>query len=82
MENDLKCWSHRNRKTELTKKHRFEWEYIIDQNIFSERDRLIIKRLLLDGITQEDVAEEFKMSVSQIQRIEKNCIKVIAREAK
>ena len=82
MENELKAWSHRNRNNELTKKHKYEWEYIIDQNIYSERDRAIIKRLLFDNITQEYVAEEFKMSVSQIQRIEKKCIKIIAREAK
>lgn len=29
---------------------RSEWEYLIDEWIFSERDRQILKRRLLDGI--------------------------------
>lgn len=42
---------------------------IIDEWIHSERDRAIMKRRLIDGITQERLAEEFDMSVRQIKRI-------------
>lgn len=42
---------------------------LIDEWIHSERDRAIMKRRLIDGITQEKLAEEFDMSVRQIKRI-------------
>ncbi len=42
---------------------------LIDEWIHSERDRAIMKRRLIDGITQERLAEEFDMSVRQIKRI-------------
>ena len=48
---------------------RSEWEHIIDEWIFSERDRAILKRRLLDGICFEPLAEEFEMSTRQIRRI-------------
>lgn len=48
---------------------RDDWERIIDQNIFSERDRKIIKRRLLDGICFEPLAEEFGLSVQQTKTI-------------
>lgn len=44
-------------------------EVLIDQWIFSERDRAILKRRLLDGITFETLAEEFGLSVNQTQTI-------------
>ena len=50
-------------------KPRSEWEHIIDEWIFNERDRKIIKRRLLDGILLEPLAEEFDMSVQQIKSI-------------
>lgn len=34
-----------------------------------ERNRAIIKRRIIDGITLEKLAEEFDMSVSQIKEI-------------
>ena len=37
--------------------------------ILNERDRKVILRRLLDGITYERLAEEFDMSVPQIKRI-------------
>ena len=37
--------------------------------ILNERDREVILRRLLDGITYERLAEEFDMSVAQIKRI-------------
>ena len=41
----------------------------IDEYIHSERDRSILKRRLIDGITYEGLAEEFDLSVTQIKRI-------------
>lgn len=48
---------------------RREWEVLIDQWIFSERDRAILKRRLLDGITFEDLSAEFDLSVRQTKNI-------------
>ena len=45
------------------------WEKLIDQWIFNEKHRNILKRRLLDGIKYEDLAEEFDMSVRQIKEI-------------
>ena len=42
---------------------------IIDDWIKSERDRAIMKRKLIDGITHERIAEEFDLSVKQVYRI-------------
>lgn len=35
-----------------------EWEHLIDERIFSERDRYIMKRLLLDDVSYESISEE------------------------
>lgn len=40
----------------------------IDEKIHSEIDRKLLKRRLIDGLTQEKLAEEFDMSVRQVQR--------------
>lgn len=48
---------------------RSEVERLIDEWIFSERDRAILKRRLLDGICYEPLAEEFDLSVRQIRNI-------------
>lgn len=48
---------------------RTEWERLIDEWIFNERDREILKRRLLDGKTFEQLAEEFDLSTQNIQRI-------------
>ena len=42
---------------------------LIAEYIHSERDRKILERRLIDGLTFERLAEEFDMSVSQIKRI-------------
>ena len=42
-------------------------EYIVGRN--AERDRMILSRRLIDGITYEKLAEEFDMSVRQIKNI-------------
>lgn len=48
---------------------RSQVEYLIDEWIFSERDRKILKRRLLDGICYEPLAEEFELSVRQVKTI-------------
>jgi hypothetical protein len=48
---------------------RSQWEHLIDEWIFSERDRQILKRRLLDGICYEPLAEEFDLSVQQTKHI-------------
>ena len=48
---------------------RSEWENLISQWIFKERDRAILKRRLLDGICYEPLAEEFDLSVQQVKTI-------------
>jgi len=44
-------------------------EHLIDEWIFSERDRKILKRRLLDGVCFEPLADEFDMSVRQVKNI-------------
>lgn len=48
---------------------RSDWENLIDQWIIgrnSERNRKMLKRRLLDGITYERLAEEFDMSPQNV----------------
>lgn len=52
---------------------RSEWERLIDEWIFSERDRAMVKRRLLDGLTFEKLAEEFDISDRQEKNIIKKC---------
>ena len=42
---------------------------IIAEHIHSERDRRILERRLIDGLTFEKLAEEQELSVSQVKRI-------------
>lgn len=42
---------------------------LIDEWIFNERDRAILKRRLLDGICYEPLSEEFNLSVQHIRTI-------------
>lgn len=44
-------------------------EFLIEEWIHKERDRAILKRRLLDGITYERLAEEFDLSVRQIKTV-------------
>lgn len=56
-------------------------EDIIDEWIKSEQDRKILKRKLIDGITYEQLAEEFDMSTRGIKykvyRCKENLLKHI-----
>lgn len=46
-----------------------EIEKLIDLWIFSERDRAILKRRMLDGIIFEKLAEEFNLSTQAVKTI-------------
>lgn len=48
---------------------RSEIERLIDDYIFSERDRQMLKRRLLDGIVYEKLAIEFDLSTQQTKTI-------------
>lgn len=48
---------------------RSDIENLIDEYVFSERDREILKRRWLDGICFEPLAEEFDLSVRHTKRI-------------
>ena len=48
---------------------RDEWERLIDQYIFSERSRIMLKRKMFDGITYEALAEEFELSTQRAKTI-------------
>ena len=42
---------------------------IIDEYIHNERNRKLLKRRYIDGITLESLAEEFDISVRQVKNI-------------
>lgn len=46
-----------------------QMEKLIDEHIHNERDREILKRRLLDGLTYEVLAYEFQLSVQRIKTI-------------
>ena len=46
-----------------------ELSNLIDEWIFSERDRKILKRRLIDGLTYERIAEEFDLSPRYVSTI-------------
>lgn len=56
---------------------RSECEHLIDEWIFNERDRAILKRRWLDGVCYEPLAEEFDLSVRQVKNIVKKGEKIL-----
>lgn len=58
---------------QIMNKSRTQIEFEIDEWILNERNRKILKRRLLDGITYEQLALEFDMSVRQIKNIVYKC---------
>lgn len=52
---------------------RSQMDHIIDEWIFHERNRNLLKRRLLDGLTYEQLAEEFDLSVQQTKNIVYKC---------
>ena len=55
--------------TDLSNITNTQISHIIDEYIHSERDRALLKRLFIDGICYEPLAEEFDLSVVQTKRI-------------
>lgn len=56
-----------------------EWEHIIDEWIFDERNRKIAKRRFLDGVKIESLAEEFELSVQQTKTILQRSINILIK---
>lgn len=48
---------------------RSQWELLIDEYIFDEQHRAMLKRNLLDGRTYEQIAEQFDMSPRHVARL-------------
>lgn len=46
-----------------------DWSNIIDEWVFNERDREILKRRLLDGLTYKELQDEFNLSIDRLKRI-------------
>lgn len=67
--NDTADTSKKHIATEDFDLSRTQWIYLIDEYIFSERDRRLTKRRLLDGITFEQLAEEEYLSVQRTKEI-------------
>ena len=42
---------------------------IITEHIHSQRDRELLFRRYIDGLTMDRLAEEFELSISQVKRI-------------
>ena len=57
------------KNTERYNLSRSELQYLIDQWIFNERDRLIVSDRLLRSATYEQLAEKYDMSDRQIKNI-------------
>ena len=64
---------------------RTEIEFAIDEWIIgknAERDRKVLRRRLIDGVTFEKLAEEQELSVSQVKRIIWKNAEIIFRHLK
>ena len=68
-------------KTVLPELSRTQYEELILEWIFSERDREITKRKLLDGVTYERLAEEFDISEVQAKRIVRKSTEILLKHA-
>ncbi len=54
-----------------------EIENLIEERIFSERDRFILKRLLLDGISYEQISEEVGLSTRYTKDVAAKSMKIL-----
>lgn len=59
-----------------------EWEQLIDDRLFSERDRYIMKRLLLDDAKYELISEEVGLSTRYTKAIASKSIKTLIQHIK
>lgn len=57
------------KNTERYNLSRSDLQYIIDQWIFNERNRLILADRLLNGTTYERLAEKYDLSTQQVKNI-------------
>lgn len=57
------------KNTERYNLPRSELQYLIDQWIFNERNRLILADRLFNGITYERLAEKYDLSTQQVKNI-------------
>lgn len=51
--------------------------YLVDEWILNARDREIVKRKLIDGVTYEALAEEQNLSVQTVKRIVYKALPII-----
>jgi hypothetical protein len=52
----------------LNTKSRSEWRTLIGEWIYNERDRKMLERYLLDGVSLEKLGEEFELSTVQCKK--------------
>lgn len=57
------------KNTERYNLSRSELQYLIDQWIFNERDRLILADRLFNGTTYERLSEKYGLSTQQVKNI-------------
>ena len=57
------------KNTERYNLPRAELQYLIDQCIFNERNRLILADRLLNGTTYERLADKYDLSTQQVKNI-------------
>lgn len=65
--------------SDIEKMSRTEWEHLIDEYIFNEVHRKLMKRRMLDGIVYEQLAEEFGYSVNHTRHICSDCRRKLYR---
>ncbi len=65
--------------TETSGLNRAEWVELIDNWIFNEKHRAILKRRLLDEVKIEKLSEEFNLSVDSIKKIIRKHIPTLKR---
>ena len=52
-------------------------DWFISEHVHSQRDRQLLRRRFLDGITQDAVANELQMSRRQVQNIERSFLNMV-----
>ena len=57
------------KNTERYNLSRYELQYLIDQWIFNERNRIILADRLFNGTTYERLAEKYGLSTQQVKTI-------------
>ncbi len=59
-----------------------EIDDLIEERIFSQRDRYILKRLLLDGVSYERISEEVSLSTRYTKEVAAKAMKVLIEYTK